>query len=370
MDAAARVEAQGRSVLHLEVGQPGTPAPRPVREAAHAAIDGSMLGYTVAVGLPRLRRRIAEHYQTFYGVDVDPEAVIVTPGASGAFVLAFLAAFAPRAEVVCARPGYPCYRNILHALDLVPVEIETSPERGYQLGIEDLERLPRTPAGLILASPANPTGTVLPPDELRALVSYCDERGIVVISDEIYHGLVYGDVEADTAIRYSSHAIVVNSFSKFFSMTGWRLGWMIVPPSLRRSIETLNQNLLICASALSQVAATAAFDAYEELGQHVIRYARNRDVLLRALRGAGVAHMAPADGAFYIYADMSRWTGNSRELCERMLHEIGVAATPGIDFDPERGHHMVRFSYCTGAAEVEEAARRIEAYLSTLGPRP
>jgi len=247
----------------------------------------------------------------------------------------------------------------MQALDLVPLEIETTLEHGYQLTVRDLERLPRTPAGLVLASPANPTGSILPPDELRELLAYCDARGIVVVSDEIYHGLVYGEARAETALRFSEHAVVVNSFSKYFSMTGWRLGWAVVPPPLRRAVETLSQNLLICASTLAQVAAIAAFDAYDELDGHVRRYAHNRRVLLDALRAAGVEAMAPADGAFYIYADLSPWTKDSQRFCQRMLEEIHVATTPGIDFDPQRGHRMVRFSYCAAPADVEAAAVRI-----------
>jgi len=363
MESAARAEREGHTILHLEVGQPSTKAPRTVLEAAHAALENDLIGYTVAVGLPALRRRIAQHYLDFYGLEIDPEQVVITPGASGAFILAFLAAFDSGATVACTRPGYPCYRNILHALSLRPVEIETPIESGGQIGPEDLERLPERPAGLIVASPANPTGSVLDPASLRSLLEYCEQHGITVISDEIYHGLVYGGVAADTAARHGRQAIIVNSFSKYFSMTGWRLGWMIVPEPLRRNVETLAQNLLICPSTLSQLAGVAAFDAYPELDAHVERYARNRGRLLEALRDAGVERIAPADGAFYVYADVRRWTDDSQAFCRRMLEQIQVAATPGIDFDPVHGQHTVRFSYCTGEAQVERAAARIHAFL-------
>lgn len=362
MEAAAKAEREGRKVLHLEVGQPSTPAPRVVLDAAHAALERETIGYSVALGLPELRARIAQHYRDFYGVDVSEEAVVVTPGASGAFVLAFLAAFDAKAEVACARPGYPCYRNILQALDLTAVEIETSLESGYQITPEDLRKLPRKPAGLILASPANPTGTVTPPDLLAELARYCDTEGIVLISDEIYHGLVYGGACADTTLRNNPRSIVVNSFSKYFSMTGWRLGWMLVPPGLRRSVEILAQNLLICAPTLSQLAARAAFDAHDELREHVHRYDTNRVRLLAALERVGVERIAPADGAFYVYADVSRFTDDSRVLCQRILEEVCVATTPGVDFDPIEGRRMMRLSYCASEAHVEDAAHRLEAF--------
>ncbi len=360
MEAAAQVEAAGHAVLHLEVGQPSTPAPHTAIAAARAALESDKLGYSVARGLPLLRERIAQHYTDFYGVPVSEDAVFATTGASGAFVLAFLAAFEPGARIAIARPGYPCYRNILQALGLVPVEIDVDESTDYQLTPEHLAQ--HRPAGVILASPANPTGSVLGPGELEALLRCCDANGIVPVVDEIYHGLTYDGARSETAARFTEHAFVINSFSKYFSMTGWRLGWMLVPTRYRCAVEALSQNLVICPPTLSQIACAAAFDAYEELDGHVARYAENRRILLDALRGVGITRFAPAQGAFYVYADVSRFTDDSQAFCRRMLNEIHVATTPGIDFDPVRGHRTVRFSYCTSTEAVREAARRLEGW--------
>lgn len=364
MQAAARVEARGRRVLHLEVGQPSTGAPLPVLEAARRALTDDRLGYTLALGLPALRERIAGHYERAYGLTLDPERIAVTAGASGAFVLACTALFDPGDRVAIARPGYPCYRNILRALDLVPVDVATGPESHFRLTPERLTALDPTVRGVILESPANPTGTLLDEGSMGALVRHAYARGIRVVSDEIYHGLVYGGRRAVTAAAFSEAPVVVNSFSKYFSMTGWRLGWMVVPPELVRRIELLAQNLVICPSALSQHAALAAFDAYDELEGHVARYAANRTVLLDALRAAGVTDIAPAEGAFYVYADVSAWTDDSRALVERLLEEIGVATTPGVDFDPVGGHRTLRLSYCAASDAVAEAAGRLSDWLS------
>jgi aspartate/methionine/tyrosine aminotransferase len=361
MEAAAEVEAQGHSVLHLEVGQPSTPAPRTAIVAAQRALESDKLGYSVARGLPLLRARIAQHYQDYYGVSVSEDAAIATTGASGAFVLAFLAAFEPGARVAIARPGYPCYRNILQALGLVPVEIDVDASTDFQLTPEHLAY--HAPDGVILASPANPTGSVLTPSALEALIRRCEARGIVAVVDEIYHGLSYGGARSETAARFTDRAFVINSFSKYFSMTGWRLGWMLTPTPYRSAVEALAQNLVICPPTLSQIAGAAAFDAYAELDQHVARYAENRRILLDALQGAGITSFAPAEGAFYVYADVSRFTSDSRAFCRRMLDEIHVATTPGIDFDPVRGHHWMRFSYCTSTDAVREAGERLGAWL-------
>lgn len=370
MEAADRAERSasqgfsgGRRVLHLEVGQPETPAPAVVRRAARAALDSDRVGYSRATGTPALRDAIAQHYKNVYSVEVSPESVVVTSGASGAFVLAFIAAFSAGSRVALSVPGYPCYANILRSLDLVPSPIRVGKDSGYRLTISHLESLESPPAGLIIASPANPTGSMLRPSELRDLLAYCRAKNIFAIVDEIYHGLEFSRERTSTAAEFPESTIVIGSFSKYYSMTGWRLGWMLVPKNFRRTIEILSQNLTICPPTLSQLAAVHAFDAKEELEGHVLRYRRNRDVLSGALRRAGVTDVAPADGAFYIYADISAFSSDSRELCTEMLEQIQVAATPGVDFDPEQGQRAVRFSYCRGEDDIREAAERLEAFL-------
>jgi aspartate/methionine/tyrosine aminotransferase len=358
MRAANARAATGADVLHLEVGQPSTAAPAGVIAAAQAALSRDVLGYTDSFGLPELRQRIARHYAEFYGVTVDPERVVLTTGSSGAFILAFLASFDAGDRVALASPSYPAYRNILTALDLVPVELHSGPGERYQASLDLLRRCGDV-EGLIVASPANPTGTMLRPDELFGLARHCAAHGIRMVSDEIYHGLTYGAVAVATALAASDEAIVVNSFSKYFSMTGWRLGWMVVPPSLLRAVECLAQNLFISPPTLSQHAALAAFDCAEELAANVARYAANRALLLKELPKAGFDRLAPADGAFYLYADIGHLTNDSVEFCRRMLAETGIACTPGIDFDPSRGHAALRFSFAGSTATMREAARRL-----------
>lgn len=358
-DANARA-AQGESIVHLEIGQPGTAAPRGVIEAAKRALDTHQIGYTEALGLPALRQRIARHYHDFYGVEVDPARVVVTTGSSGAFLLGFLAAFDAGDRVALAYPAYPAYRNILLALDLVPVAVPTGPETRYQPTPELLDRAGEID-GLIVASPANPTGTMLGADELRHIHDYCAARGIRLVSDEIYHGITYGDPPA-TAAAFGEDAIVVNSFSKYFSMTGWRLGWMVVPPQLLRQVESLSQNLFISPPTLSQHAGMAVFDCRDELDANVRRYARNRALLLEKLPEAGFDDLVRPDGAFYLFAEVSRLTNDSHDFCSRMLAETGVAATPGADFDTERGHRFIRFSFAGATADMEEAVRRLKAW--------
>lgn len=358
-DANARA-AQGESIVHLEIGQPGTAAPRGVIEAAKRALDTHQIGYTEALGLPALRQRIARHYHDFYGVEVDPARVVVTTGSSGAFLLGFLAAFDAGDRVALAYPAYPAYRNILLALDLVPVAVPTGPETRYQPTPELLDRAGEID-GLIVASPANPTGTMLGADELRHIHDYCAARGIRMVSDEIYHGITYGDPPA-TAAAFGEDAIVVNSFSKYFSMTGWRLGWMVVPPQLLRQVESLSQNLFISPPTLSQHAGMAVFDCRDELDANVRRYARNRALLLEKLPEAGFDDLVRPDGAFYLFAEVSRLTNDSHDFCSRMLAETGVAATPGADFDTERGHRFIRFSFAGATADMEEAVRRLKAW--------
>lgn len=364
MRQAAAEEAAGRTVMHLEVGQPATPAPRAAREAAKRAIDSHNLGYTLALGMNPLRERIARHYDETYGVKVDPSRVIVTTGSSAAFVLAFLALFDVGHRVALPSPGYPCYRHILSALGVTPVIVETGPETRWMPQASDVANLKQNAAGLdglLIASPANPTGTMIEPERLKALTQVCSENDVWFISDEIYHGLSYG-MAAHTALEVSDDAIVINSFSKYFSMTGWRVGWLIVPDGLVRVVERLAQNLYIAPPAIAQVAALAAFDAKDELDGNLKVYATNRELLLAELPRLGFDDIVPADGAFYLYANVGHLTNDSRDFCARILHETGVALTPGIDFDSARGHTYVRFSYAGATADIKEAARRLSAW--------
>jgi aspartate/methionine/tyrosine aminotransferase len=358
MEAARAMEAAGRRVIHMEVGQPGTPAPAVARAALARALEADALGYTVALGLPALRGRIARLYRDWYGVDLDPARVVVTAGASGAFILAFTALFDAGDRVGLGLPGYPSYRAILSALDLDPVGIPTREAAGWQPEPGDL---PEGLAGLILASPANPTGTILQRDRLGALVDACRARGITLVSDEIYHGLHYGP-RAVSALELTDDVVVINSFSKYFSMTGWRLGWMVVPDRLVRPVERLAQNLFICPTHASQVAALAAMDATPELEANRAVYAANRDILMAALRGAGLTRIAPPDGAFYLYADVGHLTADSRALAADILDRAGVAVTPGLDFDPVRGGRFLRFSYARATADIAEGAARLTDY--------
>ena len=360
--AANERAAAGGDVLHLEVGQPGSRAPDPVCAAARRALEeGAYLGYTDARGIPELRRAIAEHYRADYGVEVDPERTLVTPGSSGGFQLAFLAAFEPGDRVALAAPGYPAYRNILAALGLETVTVLADEEHRFQPTPDLLDAVEGPLHGLIIASPSNPTGTMLGRAELGALVDYCRDRGVRLISDEIYHGIAFGE-RAVSTLEFGDEAIVVNSFSKYFAMTGWRLGWSIVPEDLLRPMECLAQNLFISPPTLSQYAGVAAFGCKAELDQVVEGYARNRAILLRELPKAGFDRLAPADGAFYLYADVGHLTNDSEDFCRRMLAETGVATTPGIDFDPERGRRFLRFSFAGAEADMAEAARRLAAW--------
>ena len=360
MAAAAEKEALGESVIHLEVGQPSTPAPKGALLAAHAALDADRIGYVAALGIPTLRERIARHYRDAYGAEVPAERVIVTTGSSGGFPLAFLASFDAGDRVALAAPGYPAYRNILAALNLEAVDLPTSAADLFQPTVEALKKAGRID-GLIVASPSNPTGTMVGHAEMKALANWCDDNGVRLISDEIYHGIVY---EGDTvsAAEVSQSAIVVNSFSKYFSMTGWRVGWLVVPPELVRPIERLAQNFFISVPTLSQHVALAAFDCRDELDGHVRRYRTNRDLLLKGLPEAGFERFAPAEGAFYLYADVAHLTNDSRDFCKRMLAEAGVATTPGVDFDRARGAGTLRISFAGSTAEMEEAVRRLKAW--------
>jgi aspartate/methionine/tyrosine aminotransferase len=356
--AANERAAAGDDVIHLELGQPSTPAPSGVIAAARAALESEVLGYTDACGLPALRQAIAAHYLNVHGLAIDPARIIVTTGSSAGFILAFLAAFDPGDRVGLASPAYPAYRNILVALDLVPVELRAGPKDRYQATLDLIRATKDGIDGLIVASPANPTGSMLDPVELDAIARHCEAAGIRLISDEIYHGITY-DMKASSAAASSGEAIIINSFSKYFSMTGWRIGWMIVPTAMLRTVECLAQNLFISPPTLSQHAALAAFSCRDELDAYVARYAENRALLLKQLPKAGFDRFAPADGAFYLYADIAHLTNDSAAFCARMLREIGVACTPGTDFDRERGHATLRFCFAGSTAEIAEAARRI-----------
>ncbi|SDE75438.1 pyridoxal phosphate-dependent aminotransferase [Rhodospira trueperi] len=366
MSQAAAREAAGERVLHLEVGQPGTGLPRGAAERLAALIETERLGYTVALGIPELRARISRHYREAHGADVPPERILVTTGSSAAFQLAFLGAFAAGDRVGLAAPGYPAYRHILKALGVEPVIFPVGADSRYQPTVPVLEAAGERLDGLIVASPSNPTGTVVPPDEMRALAAHCEREGIRLISDEIYHGIVYGE-PAVSAAGLTETAIVINSFSKYYSMTGWRLGWLVAPPDMIRPLECLAQNMFISAPTLSQYAGLFAMDCEDELQANVARYAANRALLLEHLPAAGFDRLAPADGAFYLYADVSRQTNDSQDFCRRMLMETGVATTPGLDFDAEQGCRFVRFSFAGATEDMAEAAKRLKAWSAASG---
>jgi aspartate/methionine/tyrosine aminotransferase len=349
-------------VIRMEVGQPGTGAPSGAVEAAAAALrSGDALGYTEAFGRRSLRERIVAHYRDWYGLDVPLDRVAVTVGASGGFPLAFLGAFDPGDRVALTSPFYPPYVNILTALGMHPVILEAGEDTRFQPSVAMLRRLDPPPDGLIVASPCNPAGTMLHADEMAAIAAWCDGAGVRLISDEIYHGLNY-ESPITTAAAFSQQAIVVGSFSKYFAMTGWRVGWLILPEELVRPVERLAQNLFISAPHISQVAAEAAFDCHEELRANVARYRRARDLLLRELPEAGFPHLSPAEGAFYLWADVSDRTNDSVAFCSRMLAEAGIAVTPGVDFDRARGGRFLRFSYCGPEADMAAAAARLKGW--------
>jgi aspartate/methionine/tyrosine aminotransferase len=362
--AVAR-QAEGHRVVRMEVGQPGAPAPAPVLEAAHAAIRGK-LGYTEALGLKPLREAIAAHYGRAYGVEVAPDRIAVTAGSSGAFSLAFLAAFDAGARVAVPTPGYPAYRNLLVALGIEVVEIETTAATRWTLTPAMIEaaHAQEPLAGVLIASPANPTGTMYSPDSLKALVDVCDDLGLWFISDEIYHGLVFTGQET-TALSLSPRAIVINSFSKYFCMTGWRIGWMVMPEVLVRPIDRLAQNLYLSNNEISQRAAIAAFDPRSTIELDAVKasYAANRAHLLAKLPGIGFDELLPVDGAFYVYASVRRFSNDSVDFARRMLIEAGVAATPGPDFDRARGAGFIRFSFAGSEADIVEAVERIGGWL-------
>ncbi|WP_327095195.1 pyridoxal phosphate-dependent aminotransferase [Nocardia vinacea] len=365
--AAERARTHG-DVLVLAAGQPSTPAPAPVLRATKTAIDSELLGYTETFGILPLREAIAEHHLDTYGYAVEPDDVVVTTGSSGAFTLIFLAAFDAGDTVVVARPGYPAYRNSLTALGCRVIELDCGAETRFQPTVAMLEALPEPPAGLIVASPANPTGTMIDPDELAALARWCDAHGTLLISDEIYHGITYqgvGGGRTSSAWETSRESVVIGSVSKYFSMTGWRLGWMLAPSGLRPALQRLASNMTVCPPAVSQFAALHAFgaEAKEELDGHVRRYAVNRQLLLEGLPKLGITELAPADGAFYAYADIGHLTDDSRKWCTEVLDHTGVALAPGIDFDTAAGYRTVRFSFAGATADIEAALVRLGHYL-------
>ncbi|MCK1718516.1 aminotransferase class I/II-fold pyridoxal phosphate-dependent enzyme [Bradyrhizobium sp. 141] len=364
MAAAARIEAAGGHVIHMEVGQPAAGAPKTAIAAAHAALEAGRIDYTSALGIPSLRERIARHYRDAYGCDVSPERIVVTTGSSGGFILAFLSMFEPGDRVAVTVPGYPPYRHILTALGCEPVLIETTNETRHALTGEALLAAHRKAPlkGVLVGSPANPTGTMMSREALAGLIAAAEDAGIRFISDEIYHGLDYA-FAAVTAAALSEHALVINSFSKYFCMTGWRVGWMVVPEILVRPIERLQQNLSISVPSLSQIAAEAAFDGAAEMEAIKHGYQENRRILIEGLPKAGLAKFLPADGAFYLYADVSDFTSDSFEFAKQMLEQARVAATPGLDFDPVHGRSFIRLSYARSPGEMREAVDRIAHWL-------
>jgi len=360
-----RQESHG-DVVNLVAGQPSTGAPHAVREEAKRLLDIDLLGYTVATGIPALREAIAAHHRRL-GTPVDAEDVVVTTGSSGGFLLAFLASFEAGDRVVMARPGYPCYRNVLTALGCEVVEIDCGPETRFQPTLAQLQAVEGPVAGILIASPANPTGTTIDATELAAIARWCEESGIRLVSDEIYHGIEYplGTRGTSSAWQTSRSAVVFGSFSKYFSMTGWRIGWMLVPDELKRPVDVLTGNFTICPPALSQYAALAAFtpESYAELDGHVARYADNRSLLLSGLHRLGIDRLAPADGAFYAYADIGHLTDDSHAWCLRLLAETGVAVAPGVDFDTASGHRFVRLSFAGSADEIVTGLERLARWL-------
>ena len=362
--AAQRRQLSHGDLVNFVAGQPSTGAPKAVRAEAKRLLDEEVLGYTVATGVPGLREAVAAHHRRTSGIDVSLDDVVITTGSSGGFLLAFLAAFEAGDRVVMARPGYACYRNVLTALGCEVVEIDCGPETRFQPTVEQLESIEGMVHGLVLASPANPTGTMVPPDDLADIARWCEDNLVRLVSDEIYHGITYGQ-PTSSAWQTSRTGVVFGSFSKYFSMTGWRLGWMLVPEDLRRPVDVLTGNFTICPPVLSQYAAIAAFtpESYAELDGHVARYATNRALLLEGLPRLGIDRLAPADGAFYVYADIGHLTDDSLAWCLRLLDETGVATAPGIDFDTRRGNEFVRLSFAGSADEITAGLDRLGDWL-------
>ena len=364
MQRAMDMQTAGEGLIHLEVGQPSTPPPAAVSKALQAALGTtSSHGYSVGLGLPELRQRIAGHYQDWYDLSVDWQKIAITPGSSLGFAIAFLSAFDRGDRVAIATPGYPAYYNLMLGLGITPQLLPARAEQNWMPDLDSLATEGNLPDGLLLASPANPTGVVMRDDELKAVCEWCEKYGVRLIMDEIYHGLTFGSTTA-SALAYSDSAIIINSFSKYFCMTGWRLGWMVIPDDLVAVSERLAQNLYISAATLNQIGAIAAFDCYEELNANIPRYLENRDILYRGLPPEFLGNHAPSDGAFYLYADVSALTSDSIEFAGRILQDTGVAMTPGVDFDPERGKTHMRLSYAGSAAAMTQAVQRLSGWLA------
>ena len=364
MEAARQAEEEGRHIIHMEVGQPSTAAPQKSLQYLKDSMDHDAMGYTVALGLPALRQKIAGLYGEWYDVDLDPARVVITPGSSGAFILSFTSLFDAGARVGIGAPGYPSYRQILRALDLVPVDIETQPENRLQPVASEL--VGQDLAGLLVASPANPTGTMLDRAALSSLIDATQDVSGAFISDEIYHGIEY-EAKAVSALEITDECYVINSFSKYFSMTGWRVGWMVVPEDHIRQVERLAQNMFICSPHASQLAALAAMDAHDELQENLNVYRKNRALMMAGLPNAGFTKFAPPDGAFYVYVDVSEYTDDSLAFSKQILAEAGVALTPGLDFDPARGAGTLRLSYARSTADIEEGLLRLEKFMRKHG---
>ena len=363
--AAARLEeASGRSIIHMEVGQPGTAAPKMAQARLVSELEVDALGYTVALGRIDLRERIAKLYSNWYGIIVPPHRIVVTAGSSAAFTLAFTALFDPGERIAIGEPGYPSYRNILKALSLETVSIQTKAENRYQPTLAEVAAVENL-AGLLVASPANPSGTMLDKSALKVLMDHCAEHDISFISDEIYHGIQY-EGRAVSALEINDECFVINSFSKYFSMTGWRVGWMVVPESHVRTVERLTQNMFICAPHVAQIAALGAMEAESELSKNFAIYANNRLLMLEALPKMGFDKIAPPDGAFYVYADVSRWSDDSVAFSAQILEEAGVAVTSGLDFDRGRGHQTIRFSYAGTTEDIREGLTRLALFMKRL----
>lgn len=365
MRLAAELEADGSDIVHLEVGQPCSPAPQKVIDALASSMGQLKThGYSVALGIPELRLRIADHYQQWYGEKIGPERVAVTVGSSMAFAISFLATFDIGDKIAIPNPGYPAYRNLMLGMGLEPVTLNAGPSEGWVPRLKDMEKWDNLPDGLMIASPHNPTGVIISDNELKDICEWCDKNGVRLISDEIYHGLSYKG-RCETALKYSDNVIVINSLSKYFSMTGWRIGWMILPEQLLNTAEKLAQNLYISAPTPNQIAAIAAFDCSEELDQNVRRYKENRNILLSGLSAEFLGNAAPCDGAFYIYADISALSVDSVNFAKKLLDETGVATTPGVDFDPINGHRYLRLSFAGATQTMNEAVKRINEFVLT-----
>ena len=362
MESARKAESKGQHIIHMEIGQPGTPAPKIAKEYLSKQIHSNNLGYTVSLGLPELRKKISKLYGEWYNLDLNPERVVVTNGSSGAFILSFTSLFDSGERVGRGSPGYPSYRQILKSLDLVPVDIQTEMQNSFQPIPTDIEK--NNIKGLLVASPANPTGSMLDKQSLKNLITTAKENNVSFISDEIYHGIEY-EKKATTALEITDDCYVINSFSKYFSMTGWRVGWMVVPESHVRQVERLSQNLFICPPHASQITALAALDASEELEQNVNIYKKNREILINELPSMGFKKFSPPDGAFYIYVDVSKFTNDSLEFTKQILDKVGVAITPGLDFDQKRGNTTIRFSYARSTEDIIEGTKRLKKFMNT-----